>query len=359
MSLMPVINIQNLWRTWLSEIFSWATDYDAFAELADCRLTELQVTETGYRLIRRSDLTTDRQQRALAESEDLTILCNSLAKSESVSVSVGLKCCLVRQVEVPLIAARKIAQLLELDLARVTPFQPEDVYSAFFSRNQAANRTSLPVEHVIIRRNILAPVLAAIEGRGASAVAITVRDGTDPALPIALAPDGAPFHRKRAQLWLKAAAASVGLAACAAAILAAIAINQQIETLAAIQISTATYEQQAIAVRQKLDTIKAASLEISTLAAWSSGGRQILLALEELSRLLPNDSHLDGLSIEGQHLLADGTAKAPERLITIFESSNHFANVAFAAPVFRNAGEDESRFSIKMDLEGTVYTVPQ
>lgn len=356
---MPVINIQNLWRRWLPEQFSCVTDYDAFAELARSRLTELQITENGYKLIRRSDLTTDREQQALAEAEDLTSLCNSLIKGESVAVSVGREFCFERRVEVPHIPVRKIVQLLELDLARVTPFQPEDVYSAFFCRNQAANQTSLPVEHVIIRRDIVAPVLAAIADQGANTAAITVRGATGPALPIALAPNGTPFHRERMQLWLKSAAASVGFATLAAVMLAAITFKQQANTSAAIQAAAATYEQQAITVRLKLETVKAASAEISTLESWSTGGRKTLVALEELSRRLPDDSHLDGLSIEGQHLVADGTAKAPERLITILESSKHFANVAFAAPVIRNAGEDESRFSIRMDLEGSTTQVAQ
>ena len=73
--------------------------------------------------------------------------------------------------------------------------------------------------------------------------------------------------------------------------------------------------------------------------------------IEELSRILPDDAYVNGISIDTGRVVADGAAAAPEPLIALFEASPHFSNVSFNAPVFRNPGEAKSRFSIKLELE--------
>ena len=73
--------------------------------------------------------------------------------------------------------------------------------------------------------------------------------------------------------------------------------------------------------------------------------------IEELSQILPDTAHLDGVSIESNRLVADGSAATPEHLISALESSLLFQNVTFSAPVFRNPGEEKSHFSIRLELE--------
>ncbi len=67
---------------------------------------------------------------------------------------------------------------------------------------------------------------------------------------------------------------------------------------------------------------------------------------------MPDDAFLEGMTVDGKTLTADGAAAAPELLIAELEASPLFENVVFAAPVFKNPGEIKSRFSIRLELSG-------
>ena len=134
---------------------------------------------------------------------------------------------------------------------------------------------------------------------------------------------------------------------------------RQSHLLATIDAQIAAVEKDAADVRSRLEQIKAKSAEISGLQARKLAAAGRLEIIEELSRILPDEAYLDGVSIESNHIVADGSAATPEHLISSLESSSLFQNVAFSSPVFRNPGEEKSHFSIRLELETQLAGAPK
>ncbi len=78
-----------------------------------------------------------------------------------------------------------------------------------------------------------------------------------------------------------------------------------------------------------------------------------VVVLDELSSVLPDNTYLTDLSLDGEHLRITGVSANAADLVPILEGSGHFKNATFYAPTTRLAGGATDRFSI----EATV--VPQ
>ncbi len=326
--------------------------YEPFQELSRRRRTEIALGSHGYSLIRNSHSNTPRvKQVAVHEGADPAEICKALRKGEEVVISVDLERCLVRQVKLPQSAMGKIGAILDLDLARLTPFAPGDVFSGWINHGPFGADSNLNIDHVIIRKDIIAGAIEAVRNRGAKPTGIFVRDGTGPALPLALAIDGSPFRASLMKLWTRLTAASFSALVLGAATFAAVVLVRQSQILESIEAQNVSIEKDAAEVRGRLEHIKAKSSEILSLQARKSGTATRLEIIEELSRALPDDAFLSGVSMDSNRLVVDGSAKSPEPLISLLETSAVFQNVSFVSPVFRNPGEEKSHFSIRLELE--------
>jgi general secretion pathway protein L len=349
---MEVINIQDVWRRWRLGLLRTLPRYEPFQELSGRRRTEIALGGNGYSLFRNSHVNAPvMKQVAIREGVDPAEVCKVLRKGEEVVVSVDLERCLVRRVKLPQNAMGKIGAILSLDLARLTPFTPDDVFSGWINHGPSGADSTLNIDHVIIRKDIVAHVIEAVRNRGAEPIGIFVREGTGPALPLALAMDGSPFRASLMKLWTRLTAAGFGTLLLSATTFAAAVLVGQSQTFKSIEVQNAVVEKDAAEVRGRLEQIKAKSSEILGLQARKSGTATRLEVIEELSRTLPDDAFLSGVSMDSNRLVVDGSAKSPEPLISLLETSPAFQNVSFVSPVFRNPGEEKSHFSIRLELE--------
>ena len=349
---MEVINIQDVWRRWRLGLLRTLPRYEPFRELSGRRRTEIALGRNGYSLFRNSHVNAPlMKQVAVREGANPAEVCKILRKGEEVVVSVDLEHCFVRQVKLPQSAIGKIGAILDLDLARLTPFAPGEVFSGWINHGPSGADSNLNIDHVIIRKDIVAHVIEAIRKCGAKPTGIFVRDGIGSALPLALAMDGSPFRASLMKLWTRFTAVGFSALVLSAVTFAAVVLVRQSQTFESIEAQNAAVEKDAAEVRGRLEQIKAKSSEILSLQARKSGIATRLEVIEELSRALPDDAFLIGVSMDSNRLVADGSAKSPEPLISLFESSPAFQNVSFVSPVFRNPGEEKSHFSIRLELE--------
>jgi general secretion pathway protein L len=84
----------------------------------------------------------------------------------------------------------------------------------------------------------------------------------------------------------------------------------------------------------------------------------VALAIEALSKILPDGTHLTELNLEkGKATLAGVTDDAPG-LIRLIEQSRQFASATFSAPTTRAPNESGERFHIETQIEPTWVGAP-
>lgn len=72
------------------------------------------------------------------------------------------------------------------------------------------------------------------------------------------------------------------------------------------------------------------------------------VALEMLSRALPDNAYLERIEMRNGLMTLSGRAENVPQLIGPLEETSHFANVQFAAPTTRREGEARDEFSLSM-----------
>lgn len=78
----------------------------------------------------------------------------------------------------------------------------------------------------------------------------------------------------------------------------------------------------------------------------------VVVALEALSKALPDNSYLAKLEIRGRLVRLSGTSSDAASLINRLETSPHFSGVSFSAPTTRQKNNNAESFSISAKLEG-------
>jgi general secretion pathway protein L len=344
---MQLINTKTGWTAWWEPLLQLLPRHDPARELMLRRRTELVIASEGYSIVRYGGLkTSSTKTNALGPFPTPAEACTQLRSGEEVVIAVKPEKCLVRDATLPRSARSKLNEILLLDVARVTPFQPDSVYSAGIVTGETSGKASLLVKHIIIRKDIITEVAEQVVQSGAKAIGLSVTGS-----PIALSLDGLSFALTKRQKWSRLLAASIVAAIMGSA---ALLFGQSVkfETLAASAASeTAPFLPIVADVKEKLDRRKASSLELQALQQRKAGMLSRVAVLEEFSKVLPDDVFLRNLSIDGGNASAEGDAGDPEELIKNLESSPFFKEVAFNAPVVHNPGETLSHFAIKLRFE--------
>jgi Tfp pilus assembly protein PilN len=95
---------------------------------------------------------------------------------------------------------------------------------------------------------------------------------------------------------------------------------------------------------------------LDTITAVENGSMRPLPILRELTDLLPADTWLTTLSLDGKGVEVTGQAAAASTLIPLLENSARFERVEFSSPVTR--GREKEQFRIRASWEAAAAPVP-
>lgn len=241
---------------------------------------------------------------------------------------------LVRQATFPQAAEENLREVIAFEMDRVLPFQSEEVYFDFLLRAREPDQNRVVVEIAAARRPVVEEAVAAAGG-----VARVGVEGLDPRLDLC-----PPQARRR--LLGRADALMVGLGSLFLVLAAGAPFYHVTVRLAALEAEMTRLRSDAAEaerIRASIDSSLAAErLIVEKRAAQPT----TLSALEEVTRLLPDDAWLQQfhMTIEGVEL--QGTAGASSQLLRSLEESPVFAAAMFRAPVTRDSKLDRERFSL-------------
>jgi general secretion pathway protein L len=97
---------------------------------------------------------------------------------------------------------------------------------------------------------------------------------------------------------------------------------------------------------------------LAALARRKHGSQASVIAIEELSRVLPDNTYVTELHIDGNTLQITGVTQDAPSLIRLLEQSPHFSRATFFAPTTRTPSDPGDRFHIEAKLE-PINTVSQ
>ena len=254
-----------------------------------------------------------------------------------------------KEVVLPLAAAENLHEVLGFELGRQTPFTTNQAYydQRVLRADRAGNR--LHVLLGVAPRAEIDIVLAQLAEWGVAPRAIVARDELQgrgdclDLLPARLRPKAS-----RAGLWLGVSMAAVTLLLGAA--LLAIPLVKKREVVIALQPVLAQAQQAAAVV----DGLKHEQERLE--AEHNFPVRQKLVApprvalLEEITRILPDNTWLQQLEIRGNEVSMIGTTLSSAKLVGLFEQSVLLENAHFKAPLVKGQGGEE-RFQLGVTMK--------
>jgi len=252
---------------------------------------------------------------------------------------------LFRTLELPKRATEYLEGIVRSQIDRLTPWTANEVVYSWTPPVEGANdRIQLMI--AATARSMIAPYLDAIANFNAASIAITTvqPNAGSQASPIRFLEQRVRgvVDVRRVRTILMAILLLSGLSAAAAIGVSSIAADslnaEQQELLRNVSA-------RRVAMRNLFDESALQALEKRKQLTPSS-----VVVLEALSALLPDDTYVTELRIDGDRLQIVGVTSDAPSLIRLMEQSPHFARAVFFAPTTRTLGSDKEQFHIEAHI---------
>ena len=347
---MQVSNILSLLKTRQGRFSFLAFGFDSFAELSTRHYPEILVEKNQFTLFENSCASWPlARQTAPLTYSDLTDIIKRLSRAKSIILSVSSELAFNRKVIFPHSAIERIDELCELELQRVTPFNPEQVYQGWISTGE--DQTNIFVEQFILKKSVVEPAIQSLAASGIAVAGVIIREPNGDAIKVAFAPNGQKFGQVKFETWKKRLALSFGI--CVLGLGAMLTgINSYFDRQTADVSNAVTDFQPAIQkVKQEIQKFQSLQSGLASVQARRQEISNRMLIIQEVTKILPRNSYLQTLGMIDNHIEMEGLSETPEKLIPLLEASPLFHNTVFASAVFSTPGEAMSHFAVKMDLE--------
>ncbi len=258
-----------------------------------------------------------------------------------VELLVSAQTLLVWRLSLPMAAGADLRGAIEFQAERKTPFGPGETYIGYRVLRRDAETRQIEVEVALVPR-------AAADGLGARAaalglVATALSSDTVGALAPRIALPVAPRARSRWRgvLWLLAISAVLLVGAI---VQTALAERTRIERHLAAELQAA----RAAAERVQREREAQARLQSArdVLLARRRETPSVVLTLDRLTRLLPDDVWLTQLSLSGGNAQAAGHAPVASALIGLIDAAEPFSAPRFLAAITRDTTIGLERFNL-------------
>jgi general secretion pathway protein L len=246
-----------------------------------------------------------------------------------------------KQLTFPIATRRDLGRLLAFEIERETPFARDEIHWTYLPVREDPVQGIIEVELLIVPQLAIAPVLDAARRSGFRPDAVEADDALRPAsIPLSRE---APASRQRSYVPLAAAAIlllGVLIGPLAYELLAIRAAESQIAALSAPGQEAATLRQSADSLARTTDFFR------------RDNGRHasMLSTVAAVTRALPDDSYLVGLTLRGARLTLTGRSPSAAQLIGVFAHSPLFREPAFDTPVVKAEDSDLENFTISVSL---------
>jgi general secretion pathway protein L len=257
---------------------------------------------------------------------------------------------LVQRLRLPMAVERNLRRVLGYQMDVNTPFSADQVY--YDGRVLARDRPgrTVDVELSVAPRAVVDEALSALKAVGLQPDRVAVdRAGADGCPDVNLLTTARRQRRFRVQRTLNLALAVLALALVA--VLAGLPLWDRHQALRALEDELAVADRQARAARELRAELERLSDDAAFLVDKRRSTPLVLTVLDEVTRLVPDDTWVSTLRLRDGQIELNGHSDASAALIPILDASPLFGNVRFLSPVTRDRLADDERFHLAADFE--------
>jgi len=249
---------------------------------------------------------------------------------------------LCKKLSLPLATEENLRQVIAFEMDRYTPF---NAGQAYFDYRIARRDKQLEISLAVAPRDIVDEPLRQLAAWGTQASAVLVAGDATDDTPWNLLPDGLRQKRKSARLprLNTALAAGVAVLLCIAL---ALPIWQKRETVLALQPLLNNAREHAEAAENLRRQLEAMMAEYDYLLDKKRESPPIVAVLEDVTRLLPDDTWVQQFSLKGKEMQIHGETASSSKLAGLFEQAKILHDASFRAPLTKGQGANSERFQL-------------
>ena len=257
---------------------------------------------------------------------------------------------LVRRVTLPAATEENLPQVLAFEMDRLTPFRAEDVYFDHRIVARDAAGAQVTVQIAVARRETVDALVQRMRTLGVSLQGIAVRDDIDhgaQALDL-LPPEQRGARASGQERMIQRALAAAVLALFVLVLL--FPVWQKREMIIALHPILATEKGEAEATDSVARELEKQATDYNFLQSRKHGAYPALALLEEVSRLLPDNTWVQQFEVKTngktREVLITGETASSSKLIELLEQSSVLQNAAPRGTVTRGSQPGTERFMI-------------
>lgn len=269
-------------------------------------------------------------------------------EARSLALTLPKDSVLQKNLTLPLATEENLRQVLEFQLEQLTPFAPGDVYFGYEVLARDFERGQLKIAFVVTPRDAVDAAVKTLEGQGSPVHAVFVEELLNRGqlinlLPRRLVHAPSPLWQG-ANLWLFLLSGIL--------VLATLAMPLVIKREAVIQLLPWVEKGKKAAeavdvVRRELDVrIEQHNFVLEKRRATPP----VIQVLEELTRVLPDDTWVQTIDLKGKELQIQGETASSVRLIGLFEQSPLFKDASFRSPLTKGQTSGSERYQLSLQV---------
>jgi general secretion pathway protein L len=315
----------------------------------------LNVARDGYHIfnIGNEKLLHVQQPADLNDIDQITNLLKSQAAIKSglgLDIHISNSEVLSRQISLPASTEENLYEVIQYEMDRYTPFSKEDVYFDYRIEGRIKEKQIIKVLLIVIRKEILKPIVDAIENSSIHLHAIDIVNQTNPERSIS----NVKLLRSHAEIGNTKKSSTKWLVGAVAGLLLLTGVTPLvINYLHLQQLSTelAGLEKTVQKVKQLQSEYTKMQDQVGYLVKIKQNNPSIIELLNLLTKAFPDHTYVQRLSLEGGLLSIQGLSASASELIPILDQTGLLHDIRFAAPVTQSSNDGLERYSITAQVK--------
>ena len=317
----------------------------------------LKITQNGFQVLNHSEEMLLNEEQSISNSyEILTDLFNRDASKVGLDIQIRNSEVLTRQISLPANTEENLYEVIQYEMDRYTPFTKDDVYFDYRVEERIKDKQLIKVLLIVVRKEILDPVVSAIENSDVHLTNIDIIDEDDAAnnfhdVNLLRSRRDINKNKNSSIKWL--AAAAVGLLILTS--ITPLIINYiHIKKLSS---ELADLEPTVGKVKQLQNEYTKMQDQVGYLVKIKEDNPSIIEMLNLLTQVMPDHTYVQRLSLEGGLISIQGLSASASELIPLIDQTGMFDDIRFAAPVTQSGGDGLERYSITAQIKRQTNTL--